>query len=402
MGKFGGNPGDVLAPLYAVGRDDEAWVGGIARALAPRWSRGAGVMAWTFRASETALRTGAVGVAGVVERRARVFRALPERFASAFGPARSASAYGTPRAIVSGRDAYGAHPFERLCPPGVRDFLGTIAVDEDGRGLMLGTPTPRPGKTSPRDHRLAAIVADHARSALRLRRLVGAWRAGGVRSASAPASAGPWELAEEFARVLLAGGLSLVARRPTPTGSSFLWAHLPGASSERSLSPRQRRIVAWLQAGWSGKQIAMSLDISQSTVSRELDEVSWKLGLRSSGDVAGTLAALASLTADPTTAAEPSAGPIAHRIAHLRGRELDLWALTLDAAPRALTQLTPAERAVALAVARGEHPDEVARARSVSRRTLANQLQRTYRKLRVQTRDELAVLLRAGPDALTG
>jgi DNA-binding CsgD family transcriptional regulator len=56
--------------------------------------------------------------------------------------------------------------------------------------------------------------------------------------------------------------------------------------------------------------------------------------------------------------------------------------------------LTPAEREVVLAVALGGSDAEVAAARGTSARTVANQLQSIYRKLRVASRAELLAMLK--------
>jgi DNA-binding CsgD family transcriptional regulator len=58
-----------------------------------------------------------------------------------------------------------------------------------------------------------------------------------------------------------------------------------------------------------------------------------------------------------------------------------------------LTELTPAEHAVARLVASGSSNAEIGRARGASPRTIANQLASIYRKLGVGSRAELIALL---------
>jgi DNA-binding NarL/FixJ family response regulator len=62
--------------------------------------------------------------------------------------------------------------------------------------------------------------------------------------------------------------------------------------------------------------------------------------------------------------------------------------------PRPSELLTPAEGEVALFLVRGWSLTRIAKARRRSRRTIANQAQSIYRKLRVTSRLELAALLR--------
>ena len=61
-----------------------------------------------------------------------------------------------------------------------------------------------------------------------------------------------------------------------------------------------------------------------------------------------------------------------------------------------LEKLTPAERDVARAVLRGLSNDEVAQLRGCRPRTVAVQLASIYRKLRISSRSELAVLMSGG------
>jgi DNA-binding NarL/FixJ family response regulator len=63
---------------------------------------------------------------------------------------------------------------------------------------------------------------------------------------------------------------------------------------------------------------------------------------------------------------------------------------------RAPSELTRAERDVALAFALGESMRAIAASRASSVRTVANQMRSTYRKLRVRSRLELAARLAKG------
>lgn len=61
--------------------------------------------------------------------------------------------------------------------------------------------------------------------------------------------------------------------------------------------------------------------------------------------------------------------------------------------PRLGPSLTPAERTIVNLVTRGFSNQELASARGASRRTVANQLTKAYRKLGVRGRRELCALL---------
>lgn len=64
--------------------------------------------------------------------------------------------------------------------------------------------------------------------------------------------------------------------------------------------------------------------------------------------------------------------------------------------PVALDVLTPAEREVIAAVLGGRSNADVARARGTSARTVAVQLSKAFRKLRVRGRGELAAAISGG------
>jgi DNA-binding NarL/FixJ family response regulator len=67
------------------------------------------------------------------------------------------------------------------------------------------------------------------------------------------------------------------------------------------------------------------------------------------------------------------------------------------AAPVALDVLTPAEREVITAVLHGRSNADVARERGTSARTVAVQLSKAFRKLRVRGRGELAAAVSGRP-----
>lgn len=75
------------------------------------------------------------------------------------------------------------------------------------------------------------------------------------------------------------------------------------------------------------------------------------------------------------------------------GQEYMVVSYALDE-PDLGAPLTPAEREVARALVRGWSLERIARSRTTSKRTVANQAQAIYRALGVRSRLELAALLR--------
>lgn len=87
----------------------------------------------------------------------------------------------------------------------------------------------------------------------------------------------------------------------------------------------------------------------------------------------------------------PPRGLTAKRMT-LLGDEHIVLSFPLDA-PKVPSTLTKAERAVALLVLEGKSDAEIAAARGVSKRTVANQIGSIFRKLDVSSRVELAARL---------
>jgi DNA-binding CsgD family transcriptional regulator len=76
---------------------------------------------------------------------------------------------------------------------------------------------------------------------------------------------------------------------------------------------------------------------------------------------------------------------------HIDGRDALLLRYPIDSGPG--PQLTDAERQVAFRALNGNSNAEIARRRNTSVRTVANQLQAVFRKLRIGSRTELGRVL---------
>lgn len=70
----------------------------------------------------------------------------------------------------------------------------------------------------------------------------------------------------------------------------------------------------------------------------------------------------------------------------------------VDGGREGLATLSASEQDVAVRLARGEAHAEIARARGVSPRTIANQVASIYRKLRIRSQAELGLMLAASAD----
>jgi DNA-binding NarL/FixJ family response regulator len=287
---------------------------------------------------------------------------------------------------------------------GAHDYMGVLAVDSDGRGLMVSAPLPRDSLLAPARRRQWSMLARHLTAATRLQRAIA--RTGlspcgridatngraDVASDDAPhasalcASAkrifearrrreeGRDERALSMWQVLSSGNWSLVSRASEASRAYLAYENPPKAPDPRRLS-HQERVVAHLAGfGHANKLIAYELGCKESTVSNSLTRIRRKLGLRSRAELVSFVTELASTPA----------------------RELDVGTMRLAIGERSGTRethdprLTAAEHEVARLAARGLSNAAIASIRSTSPRTIANQLARIYDKLEVSSRAELA------------
>jgi DNA-binding NarL/FixJ family response regulator len=221
-------------------------------------------------------------------------------------------------------------------------------------------------------HARGQARCDSAREVLRdaVRRIDGArTRAGRGDPESALSSwqgliSGRWSLVDRFEAD---GRRYVVALRNDPEV-----ARPPG------LSRREAQVAEYLALGHSEKEIAYTLGLSQSAISRRVSSAVRKLGLRSRAELAALASAFAS--------------GVAFREAELAGARLAIGSAPISASP---AELSRAERQIAALASRGRSDAEIASERGASRRTVENQLHHIYRKLGVHSRAELAARLSA-------
>jgi DNA-binding NarL/FixJ family response regulator len=181
--------------------------------------------------------------------------------------------------------------------------------------------------------------------------------------------AGRWSLIESFTA---AGARYVVACRnpeqpkPPESPDPIEWP--------RALLPRERNVLELALAGRSGKWISFEIDLSESVVTRTLRTALRKIGASDTAALAGV----------PTAAFEPLHGLTT-------GLELAIARTT--PAPRALAQLSGAERAIVRDILGGKRITAIAHERGTSPRTVAHQIGSVYRKMGASSRRELLALL---------
>lgn len=176
-------------------------------------------------------------------------------------------------------------------------------------------------------------------------------------------------------RALVDGRYTLIDRFESD-GRRYVVAHrnAPEVSDPRGLTRTESVVAAWAARGHSDKLIAYELGMRPGTVSGLMARVFHKLGVRSRTAMAERL------TEPPHASALPlSDGDDLVVFSDDRGTD-EAW----------LAPLTPAERDVARAIARGLRNEEIAVERGVSARTVESQLSTIYKKLGVRSRAELS------------
>jgi DNA-binding CsgD family transcriptional regulator len=145
----------------------------------------------------------------------------------------------------------------------------------------------------------------------------------------------------------------------------------------RRLTERERDVLRRVCDGDVMKAVAHDLGITRATAAGYFVTARRKMGARTRAELVFWGARLARQAWDEDLAVEEQAG-----VLMIRAR----------AQPSSVASLSAAERRVAELVARGMSNTEIARARNVSARTVANQLARMFRKSSVFSRFELVAL----------
>jgi DNA-binding CsgD family transcriptional regulator len=273
---------------------------------------------------------------------------------------------------------------------GFGDAVGAFAHPAPGVVVTFFTLHRDPIRLSPYDRGLLGRFALHLETSYRLRRRPEALKAvldadGQVleRTADAPPAHVLSAHAAEISRArrerdgdaalglwpaLLAGRLSVVQRRVGSKTRYLVVENAPSTQPFRALSPAEVEVVSQAARGHSMKLIAYALGVSPSAVSGHLMSAAGKIGASSRMELV-RLAAM--LTRDP------------------RAGFLDI-------------ALTDAERDVLHLLQQGLTNDQIAKIRSRSVRTIANQVASLLHKTNSSSRRALLVLRASPRDAHRG
>jgi DNA-binding CsgD family transcriptional regulator len=317
---------DVVEAAYDLQLDEQGWLSGLVRKVAPHLDQGFGVSLSTYAPgtlpSESLLET-----LGMPDRvRAAMLgyaRALPADFA------RGNTAWGS-RRVVTYTQRLGLTPSQgetysgfvrHMHPVGVKDFLGVLSLDPTGHAIWFGAPTPETRRPTSQECAVWSRIAAHVSAGARLRRaLLG--KADDLMGGEAVlSSSGKIEYAEPSAQgrtardvlrqaalrmdrarsekvrvdarqalilwAALVGGRWSLVDRFDRGGRRFIVAHRnePQVSDPRALSLRERQVLAFMASGDSLKLTAYSLGVSMNSVSRHRASAMRKLGIRSAAEV---------------------------------------------------------------------------------------------------------------------
>ena len=261
---------------------------------------------------------------------------------------------------------------------GVTDAVGVFSYPTPGRVATLYAMHDAPIVLSHHERSLLARLALHIDAALRLRktpeRVCAILDANGkflhrvdadpaldglplrvARVASQPSMLDLWS-------ALVAGTYTLVRRREGGRIFYYVLENPPGAGSLRALTAGEEAAVRQAAAGLPTKLVSYALGVSSGVVSDRLASAAAKLGAASRKEL---LRIAAMLTRDPR-----AAFPV--------------------------VDLTEAEREILALLQQGLSNDEIARHRSRSLRTIANQVASLLRKTNSSSRRALLVSNRPG------
>jgi DNA-binding NarL/FixJ family response regulator len=398
---------EVMRAAYAFSGSLEQWAAGVHDALAPSLDCGQGTLVGVVEFPDTGLRIRHLMSRGGAS---RTHHAVV-RLSAFLAPQRLRESFFNGQVLGASSGHYDDAEFARLQARArglrTRDAAGFCVNDSVDHGFMLVSPSPQhlrfPEQPTPIVRRLGAHIA----TGLRLQRIltsaafedpsveaildpegrpqhtVGMARIQGalesLRSSVLARARGDQDealAADPAWNAVLAGRWSLVDRFDSD-GRRYVVAYRnpPGVLDPRRLTPREEGVTALAAIGQSNKEIAAQLGVTQSTVATLLAAALAKLGLSSRTML-----------------------PLFWRDLHGRAwavsnAEAPLIALSHSDDPKGFSTLTPAERAVALALLRGLSDRNIAQARNSSRHTVSKHVTAIYRKLGVSSRVELAYKL---------
>jgi DNA-binding NarL/FixJ family response regulator len=369
---------------YDLDRSPQAWINAVVDAALPVLDRGAGMFAMVGND----LDPRAPGMAWVVTE-PRIAQLSEHFVAGATGAMNDGfigrTRFSTMRKALRESDPRAMKWWDSVARPfGVRDAIGMMAHDLEGGCFQICALSPRVEHLASDQTRALNRIAAHVGAALRLRRhrdrldehveaVISP--AGKIEDAKGAALEPDARLAlGESARAMaqarhrgapMAKWTSMVRARWTlieqPGRAIVAPINVPTSTGLIELTPRERTVVELARRGHGNKQIAYATGLAVGTVSWNLSMAMRKLG-------AANRVELIALAGSPSPA--------------------DVRESLGDGASKA-------EVEVAVLAIRGASNSEIASARGVTERTVANQLAATFRRCGVRSRAELAAYVRA-------
>lgn len=409
----------VVEAAYDLESQPRQWLERLLDQATPLMDRGVGVNAQIFRVSTTrfSLEELAVRGVGTVEQlRAFLENAPPEAIDLIYrqgAPVGSLSEWlfpGSPlaeRELINGSERY----FVLNTPDNFQDSLGLMAHTGTGWGVVVAAPLPRPERMGDQERKNWTRIAAHLGAGLRLRQKFAAMNLDSERVEAIMTPDGKVQHARDASKptsarerlrdaVRSSDRARTKKQRSDPNTALDLWEGLvrgrwslvdhfdsdqrrfvvaikndPDLADPRGLSMRERQAAEFCGMNRSAKEIAYILGLSNSAVGNTLSRAQQKLGLNSRTE----LAALFSPKGIRARMAEME----------LAGERVAIGSYPIADAQR-FADLTEAEREVAIHLLQGATYGAIGQQRSASERTIANQAQAIYRKLRVRSRVELA------------
>lgn len=331
-------PIDVLEAAYEVGRTREAWLRGVLDHAAAIMPRNVGVTGYFVDTARVAALD-CVLTAGNARFRGEdvmgvMMRQPPDMVRQLYVDQRVASMMSVAVRRSGVREAAEGF-FASLVPPifpdPIRDFLGVLAFDAEGRGVVLSAACGHTTTLDRTTRRHWTLLGVHIAAAARLRRALEARpstpvailrpdgrlehaegdatsktarEALGTRAIAIDRARGRMrrsdpDAAIEMWRGLVSGRWSLVDRIDSD-GRRFVVAHVnePVPARMLSLTLRERQVVGHLLLGHSSKLTAYALGITPPAVSSALKSALLKLGV-------GSVATLVHRLGEVSRAAQP-------------------------------------------------------------------------------------------------
>jgi DNA-binding NarL/FixJ family response regulator len=412
----------IVEAGYDLASTPSQWLERLLDQAAPLMDRGVGVNAQIFRVSPTQFSLEELAVRGIgtpEQLRAFLENAPPEAIDLVYrqgAPVGSLSEWLFPATPVANREFVNGmeRHFVLNTPDNFQDSLGLTAHTGTGWGVVVTAPLPRPERMGDQERKNWTRIAAHLGAGLRLRQKFASLNLNSERVEAIMTPDGKVQHAREASKPASArerlrdavrdsDRARMKKQRNDPDGALDLWEGLvrgrwslvdhfdsdqrrfvvaikndPEVSDPRGLTLRERQVAEFCGMNRSAKEIAYILGLSNSAIGNALTRASQKLGLNSRTE----LAALFSPKGMRARMAE----------LELAGEQIAIGSYPI-ADEKRFANLTDAERSVAIHLMQGATYSAIAEQRSAAERTIANQAQSIYRKLKVRSRVELAAAL---------